>query len=341
VKIRFNGRERNVKAVWMEKGIIKMIDQRLLPHKFKIFTARNINDVIYTINEMVVRGAPAIGVTASYGLAQARIQGKDTNKAAKLLKNTRPTAYDLFYAVDRVLNAIKNGEEPIEASERYADEIVDQCRRIGKYGEKLIKDGFRILTHCNAGALATVEYGTALSPIRFAHYNKKKLFVYVDETRPRLQGARLTAWELYQEGIEHCVIADDAAGHYMKRGEIDMVIVGADRIVRNGDIANKIGTYEKAVLAKENSIPFYVAAPMSTIDVSIKTGDNIPIEERPQKEVLFVGQHRITPKGSSAKNPAFDITPARYIAGIITERGVFRPSDIKKAYQVNKTSFIH
>ena len=334
MKVHIGGKEKNIRAVWLDKGIIKMIDQRLLPHKFKIFNARNINDVIFAINEMVVRGAPAIGVTASYGLAQACVQGKDVKKIAKLLKNTRLTAYDLFYAVDRVLNAIKNGDDPIKASERYADEIIDQCRRIGKYGEKLIKDGFRILTHCNAGALATVEYGTALSPIRFAHYNKKKLFVYVDETRPRLQGARLTAWELCQEGIEHCVIADNAAGHYMKRGEIDMVIVGADRIVRNGDIANKIGTYEKAVLAKENGIPFYVAAPMSTIDVSIKTGDEIPIEERPQKEVLFVGQHRIPPKGSSAKNPAFDITPARYISGIITERGVFPPSEIKKIYAI-------
>ncbi|MFA5772419.1 MAG: S-methyl-5-thioribose-1-phosphate isomerase [Thermoplasmata archaeon] len=330
MKVHIGGKEKNIRAVWLDKGIIKMIDQRLLPHKFKIFNARNINDVIFAIKEMIVRGAPAIGVTASYGLAQACVQGKNVTKAAKLLKNTRPTAYDLFYAVDIVLSAIKNGNDPVEASEIYAREIIDQCRRIGEHGEKLIEDCFRILTHCNAGALATVEYGTALSPIRFAHYNKKKLLVYVDETRPRLQGAKLTAWELRQEGIEHYVIADNAAGHYMKKGEIDMVIVGADRIVRNGDTANKIGTYEKAVLAKENGIPFYVAAPTSTIDVSIKNGDEIPIEERSQNEVLFVGKHRIPPKGSPAKNPAFDITPAKYITGIITERGVFAPSEIMK-----------
>lgn len=333
MKVHIGGKEKNIRAVWLDKGIIKMIDQRLLPHKFKIFNARNISNVIFAINEMVVRGAPAIGVAASYGLAQACVQGKDVSKTAKLLKSTRPTAYDLFYAVDQVLSAIKNGNDPVKASEKYAEEIIGQCKRIGEHGEKLIEDGFRILTHCNAGALATVEYGTALSPIRFAHYNKKKLLVYVDETRPRLQGAKLTAWELCQEGIEHYVIADNAAGYYMKKGEVDMVIVGADRIVRNGDIANKIGTYEKAVLAKENNIPFYVAAPTSTIDASIKNGDEIPIEERSQKEVLFVGQHRIPPKGSSAKNPAFDITPAKYITGIITERGVFAPEDIKKMYR--------
>jgi translation initiation factor eIF-2B subunit alpha/methylthioribose-1-phosphate isomerase len=201
------------------------------------------------------------------------------------------------------------------------------CKSIGEHGSALIKDGSRVLTHCNAGALATVDFGTALAPMRVAHRAGRKFFVYVDETRPRLQGAKLTSWELLNEGIDHAIIADNAAGHYMSRGQVDLVIVGADRIVSNGDFANKIGTYEKAVLAKESGVPFYVAAPVSTFDFSLTSGSGIVIEERSQDEVLLVGGRRISPEGSRAMNPAFDVTPARYVTGFITENGVSRPGE--------------
>jgi methylthioribose-1-phosphate isomerase len=212
----------------------------------------------------------------------------------------------------------------VKAADDYADSIVEMCYRIGENGSGLIKEGYRILTHCNAGALATVDFGTALAPIRVAHRAGKKLFVYVDETRPRLQGAKLTAWELVNEGIDHAVISDNAAGHYMKN-DVDIVIVGADRIARNGDFANKIGTYTKAVLAKENGVPFYVAAPVSTFDTKIRGGAQITIEERSEDEVLFVDGCRVAPNGSRALNPAFDVTPAKYVTGFITEKGVFKP----------------
>jgi len=216
----------------------------------------------------------------------------------------------------------------VKAADSYADSIVEKCLQIGKNGSTLIKDGSRILTHCNAGALATVDVGTALAPIRLAHRSGKRIFVYVDETRPRLQGAKLTAWELANEGIDHAIISDNAAGHYLKE-DVDVVIVGADRIARNGDFANKIGTYTKAVLAKENGVPFYVAAPVSTFDKRIRTGSQIVIEERSEDEVLFVDGCRIAPDGSRALNPAFDVTPAKFVKGFITERGVLRPGRLR------------
>ncbi len=328
MKIRCNDEIREMRSVWMEDLTIALIDQRLLPHTFKIYEAKDYEDIVYAIKEMVVRGAPAIGAAAAFALAQAFKQGEDIEHISEILKSTRPTAHDLFYAIEYMQNAISLKKDALASASKYADDIVERCRAIGNYGEKLIKNRYKILTHCNAGALATVDIGTALAPIRFAHQNKKQIFVFVDETRPRLQGSKLTAWELLQEGIQHSIIADNAAGYYMK--EIDMVLVGADRIAANGDVANKIGTYEKAVLAKENNVPFYVAAPMSTFDFNIENGEQIEIEKRSEDEILKLGKNRIAPMGSKAMNPAFDITPARYITGIITEKGIFRAQEIKE-----------
>jgi translation initiation factor eIF-2B subunit alpha/methylthioribose-1-phosphate isomerase len=229
-----------------------------------------------------------------------------------------------------MLRAIGQGEDAVKAAEMYARLDEERCRKIGEYGERLVTDGCRILTHCNAGALACVDIGTVTAPLRLARSKGRKFLVYVDETRPRLQGARLTAWELAQEGIDHVVIADNAAGLLMQQGKVDLVLVGADRIARNGDLANKIGTYEKAVVAKENGVPFFVAAPTSTIDFALRSGREIPIENRGEDEVLAVAGRRIVPEGTRALNPAFDITPARYITGFITERGILRPADIAR-----------
>jgi len=328
-----------------------MINQQLLPHKFEIYRSKNYLDTANAIKTMIVRGAPAIGATGAFGIAQAALEFKDDNlddfkehieKAEKILKSTRPTANDLFYAIDFVRNKILNNfnvenakKDAVKFANEYADWNAELCRTIGEHGNNLIKNNQNILTHCNAGALACVDFGTALSPIRIAHYNKKNVFVYVDETRPRNQGTSLTAWELAQEKISHSIIADNAAGFFMKKGKVDFVIVGADRIAMNGDVANKIGTYEKAVLAKENNVPFYVAAPLSTFDINSKTGEDIPIEERSEDELLYIygidenktiKKIRIAPEESSAKNPAFDVTPARYITGIITEKGVIKPA---------------
>jgi len=304
-----NGRE--MRGLWFEDGVLKLIDQRKLPAKMEIFTANSVEEVAYAIKEMVVRGAPAIGCAAAYGMA---MEG-DMAEKAMLLKSTRPTAHDLFHAVDYMMERMGRGEDAVRAAHEYVEGIIDKCRRIGENGRKLIGRNMRILTHCNAGALATVDYGTALAPIRMA--KDMHPFVWVDETRPRLQGL-LTAWELEQEGIEHAIIADNAAGYFMKKGEVDMVIVGADRIAANYDVANKIGTYEKAVLAHENEIPFYVAAPLSTFDRNIRNGEEIKIEERDMEEVLSIYPW----KPKKARNPAFDVTPAKYITGIITEEGI-------------------
>ncbi len=330
MRIMLNGEIREMRAVWFEDGMVKLIDQRKLPANIEIFEARDYQKVAYAIKEMVVRGAPAIGITAAYGMAQAWLQKRDIDKVYQTLQNTRPTAHDLFYALNLMKRGIENGKDAVKLAENYADDIIERCRKIGEYGERLIPNNSRILTHCNAGALAVGDWGTATAPIRMAHRHGKKIFVWVDETRPRLQGARLTAWEMVQEGIEHAIIADNAAGFFMRKSEIDMVIVGADRIASNGDVANKIGTYEKAVVAHENGIPFYVAAPISTFDFSLKSGDEIPIEERREEEVLFCRDCRIAPQESHARNPAFDITPAKYITGIITEMGVFKPDEISK-----------
>ena len=312
-------------TVWIEDGIVKLINQPLLPDKFEIYDCKDYKETANAIKTMIVRGAGAIGATAAYGMAQALQQKEDPQKAAEVIKATRPTAQNLFYAVNKVLKA-KDKEEALKIAEEIADEDSEACKKIGQYGEPLIKDNAKILTHCNAGWLAFVDWGSALSPIYAAHRNKKNIFVFVDETRPRLQGARLTAWELGNEDIPHAIIADNAAGHYMKKQEIDIVITGADRIAANGDTANKIGTYEKAVLAKENNIPFYIAAPTSTIDINCPSGEDIPIEERDEKEVLEVRGIRLTPEKSHAKNPAFDVTPAKYIKGIITEKGIIKPN---------------
>ena len=313
------------KTVWLEKGIVKMINQPILPDKFELYECKDYKETAKAIKTMVVRGAGAIGAAAGYAIAQAFIQEENIKEAAELIKSTRPTAQNLFYAVNKVLKA-DSKEEAIKIAEEIAKEDENACKKIGEYGEQLIKDNDKILTHCNAGWLAFVDWGTALSPIYLAKRKGKNIFVFVDETRPRLQGARLTAWELGNENIPHAIIADNAAGYYMKKGEVNLVITGADRIAANGDTANKIGTYEKAVLAKENNIPFYIAAPTSTIDIDCPSGDDIPIEERDEKEVLEVRGVRLSPEQSHAKNPAFDVTPAKYIKGIITEKGITKPN---------------
>lgn len=311
---------KELRALWFENGTIKFIDQRKLPFKLDFFTAKTVDECCFAIKEMVVRGAPAIGAAAVYGMVLGK---KDIKKTAEKLRKTRPTAHDLFYAINYMIKKTSKGNDPLDAAESYVEDLIDRCRRIGVNGEKIIKDGMRILTHCNAGALATVDYGTALAPIRLAHRNRRKIFVYVDETRPRCQGY-LTSWELTQEGISHSVIADNAAGFYMSKKEIDMVIVGADRIASNGDFANKIGTYEKAVVAKENGIPFYVAAPVSTFDKNIKTGKEIVIEERGRDELYKINNKVIMPDFCKIRNPAFDVTPKKFVSGYITEEKILK-----------------
>ncbi len=343
MKVKINGGTENYRTVWLDGLKVRLINQLKLPYKFEIFECRDYQETASAIRDMVVRGAPAIGATAAYGLAQAvnSFDGKFDElgpfvESAKSTLATRPTAHDLFDGLDYVGRAVMAAgglddakTQSIAASCRYADESAQRCRKIGEIGQKLIKDGARVLTHCNAGALGCVDYGTALAPIRFA--SGRGIFVWVDETRPRLQGARLTAWELAQEGINHSIIADNAAGYFMQNGEVDIVIVGADRIAKNADVVNKIGTYEKAILAKENGIPFYVAAPTTTIDKTCACGKDAIIEERTTDEVLFaegpdkrgvIQKIRIANPASSAKNPAFDVTPAKYVAGIITEGGI-------------------
>jgi translation initiation factor eIF-2B subunit alpha/methylthioribose-1-phosphate isomerase len=316
--MKINGEEK--RALWFENDMIKLIDQRKLPYNLSIFSAKTVDDCAYAIKEMVVRGAPAIGAAAVYGMVLGR---NDIEKSAKVLLNTRPTAYDLFYAINYMFENIKRDFVPLDAANKYVENIVNHCRQIGENGEPLIKDGMKILTHCNAGALATVDYGTALAPLYISHRKGKKIFVYVDETRPRCQGL-LTDWELEQEGIPHVVIVDNAAGHYMKKGEIDLVITGADRIAKNGDFANKIGTYEKAVIARENNIPFYVAAPSTTFDNNIENGEQIIIEERGVDELAILNGKKIYPDHTNVKNPAFDVTPNKYVTGYITEKGIIK-----------------
>ncbi len=330
MKIKTKDGIKDMRAVWMEGDDVVMIDQRDLPNALNFFTAKNHSEIHRSIKDMMIRGAPSIGVTAAYGIAQAAVKGADMEEAAATIRSARPTAYDLFYAVDYMLTNM--GNDPIKAAEKYADTVADKCRAIGEHGAKLISDGTRILTHCNAGALATLDHGTALAPIRAAHAAGRDIFVFVDETRPRFQGMRLTAWELNNEDIPHAIIVDNAAGHYMQRGEVDMVIVGTDRIAANGDVANKIGTYEKAVVAKVNDIPFYVAAPVTTFDPNTPSGDKIPIEERDPLEVLDIHGVRIYPEGSPARNPAFDVTPNSLITGFITEKGVFSPKELASMF---------
>ncbi len=326
------------RAVWMHGRTVKAIDQRLLPHRFKVASLRTHRDTALAIKDMMVRGAGTIGATAGYGLAQACLEAPGKNyadyvyHAYETLLATRPTAIDLQHALDRVMEAVKDCDtlreiraHAVREAEAIANDYVENCQAIARHGLPLVKNNSRILTHCNAGWLAIVDWGSATAPLYLARRKGRKFFVYVDETRPRLQGATLTAWELGNEGVKHAVIADNAAGHFMQRGLVDFVIVGADRIAANGDVANKIGTYEKAVLAKEHGIPFYVAAPLSTIALETPSGKEIPIEERSPDEVLCLGGKCLAPKGSAALNPAFDVTPARFVSGILTEKGIVKP----------------
>ena len=329
MKANINGRTEDIRAVWFEDGKVTMIDQRELPDKVTIVSFKDYRDVAEAIRNMTTRGAPSIGATAAYGMCLAAINGDDIEQAAKDIKAARPTANDLFYAVDYMLDDLSKGKDPIGSADAYAQSMVDKCIKIGEYGGELIKDGYRLMTHCNAGALATVDVGTALAPMRKAHGDGKDFFVYVSETRPRLQGMQLTAWELLQEGIDHAIIPDGSSGHFIRKG-VDMIIVGADRIAANGDFANKIGTFEKAVLAKEFNVPFYVAAPISTFDFNTKTGEDIIIEDRSEEEVTMVKGVRIAPIGCKALNPSFDMTPAKYVTGFITEKGILKPSEISK-----------
>ncbi len=329
MKANINGKTADIRAVWFEDGKVTMIDQRELPDRIVIVSFKDYKDVAEAIRNMTTRGAPSIGATAAYGMCLAAINGNDMEQAAKDIKAARPTANDLFYAVDHMVEELSKGRDPVEAADAYAQSMVDRCTKIGEYGGELIKDGYKLMTHCNAGALATVDVGTALAPMRKAHDDGKEFFVYVSETRPRLQGMQLTAWELLQEGIDHAIIPDGSSGHFIRKG-VDMIIVGADRIAANGDFANKIGTFEKAVLAKEFNVPFYVAAPISTFDFNTRTGEDIVIEDRSEEEVTMVKGVRIAPVGCKALNPSFDMTPARYVTGFITEKGILKPSEISK-----------
>jgi methylthioribose-1-phosphate isomerase len=328
---------------WDVRGTVKMIDQRKLPLEFVVVEFDDYRDVATSIKDMYIRGAPAIGAAAAFGLALAARQSQATTRegcladletAADVLRATRPTAVNLFWALDRMLRTARASEqvdvegliqELIHEAQRIADEDVEINRRMGAHGATLVEEGFNILTHCNAGALATVDYGTALAVVRAAHEQGKKIHVWVDETRPRLQGARLTSWELMNEGIPMTLIADNVAGHLMRTGQVDIIFVGSDRTAANGDVANKIGTYKLAVLAKENGIPFYAVVPTSTIDLSVPTGDDIPIEERGSEEVTHPGGCQIAPDGVRVLNIAFDVTPHRYVTGIVTENGIAYP----------------
>jgi methylthioribose-1-phosphate isomerase len=317
---------------WTDSGVV-MIDQTRLPRQKTYVTCRTYGEVADAIRTMVIRGAPAIGVAAAMGVALGVMEGADFDTVCATLAKTRPTAVNLFWAIERMrrLYASCNGmprEATIERMVREAQQIrledIAICREIGRNGAALVPDGKTVLTHCNAGALATAGYGTALGVIRAAVSAGKKIDVFAGETRPFLQGARLTAWELQQDQIPTTLITDNMAGHFLRSGRIGCVVVGADRIAANGDVANKIGTYSVAVLAKENGVPFYVAAPISTLDLTLESGDLIPIEQRAAKEVTEVFGVPVAPENIGVENPAFDVTPSRYVTAIITERGVAR-----------------
>ncbi|MBK7919479.1 MAG: S-methyl-5-thioribose-1-phosphate isomerase [Chloroflexi bacterium] len=325
-----------------EQDTVNLIDQRKLPWEFEVAAYHDYRDVARAITDMVVRGAPAIGATAAFGMALAARQSKaadradllrDLEEAANVLNAARPTAVNLSWAVARqlqtaaqpALSAADIRAALLTAAQTIADDDVALNKRMAAHGAELISDGDTILHHCNTGALAAVDWGTALGVIFTAHEQGKRIHVLVDETRPRLQGARLTAWELHQRGIPFDLIADNAAGHFMRTGQVNIVLVGSDRTAANGDVANKIGTYKLAVVAKENGVPFYPVVPTSTIDLNLAHGDLIPIEERGPEEVTAVFGHPIAPIGISARNPAFDVTPHRYVTGIVTEAGIVYP----------------
>jgi S-methyl-5-thioribose-1-phosphate isomerase len=368
MNVTVRGRTRHFRTVTYDRSqnTVRLIEQRLLPHEVKIVATKTFRDTAAAITDMVVRGAGAIGATAAYGLAQGVLgfRGRDPGKFAahvetvyQVLKNARPTAVDPVNAMNDVRAAMCAGASVAEqqalalaAAEEFARDDVRHCEAIGRHGSKLISNGMKILTHCNAGWLAFVDIGSATAPMYAAQTQGKKFHVFCDETRPRSQGATLTAWELAQQKISHQIIADNAAGHLMQRGEIDLVIVGSDRTLgRTGEVANKIGTYTKAVLAARHKIPFYVAIPLSTIDWNLKRGFDIPIEERSESEVLgawgtISDPHsalrtpqsarrsyvRVANPASGARNPGFDVTPAALITGIITPLGIFKPQELWK-----------
>ena len=370
MNVTVRGRTQHFRTVTFDRAqnAVRLIEQRRLPHEFKIVATQNFRATAVAITDMIVRGAGAIGATAAYGLAQGALafRGKNLKKFSariesvyQVLKNARPTAVDPVNAMNAVRAAMHAGKTVAEqqslalaAAEEFANEDVRHCEEIGKHGAKLIRNGMRVLTHCNAGWLAFVDIGSATAPMYAAQAQGKKFHVFCDETRPRSQGATLTAWELAQQKISHQIIADNAAGHLMQRGEIDLVIVGSDRTLgRTGEVANKIGTYTKAVLAARHKIPFYVAVPLSTIDWNLKRGFEIPIEERHEHEVLGVWGLVANPKPeiqnpksirrvyvrvanptSGARNPAFDVTPAELITGIITPVGIFKPQELWKRH---------
>ncbi len=340
-------------------GFLELIDQRQLPTELVRMQCRDIEQLFEAIQTLAVRGAPAIGVAGAYGLAlgmQKLADGDDLEQAVRCLEKcceylarSRPTGVNLFWAMDRVKRKAANfvAAEPsadlpamqkvvLDEAHAICQEDIDMCRRIGENGQKFIKQGAGILTHCNAGALATAGQGTALSVIFEAHKRGRKFKVYVDETRPLLQGARLTAWELKQAGVDVILLCDNAAGWLMKQGRISAVITGADRIAANGDVANKVGTYSLSVLAKNNGVPFYVAAPSSTFDLSIKSGGQIPIEQRAAEEVTRFADIQIAPEGISVCNPAFDVTDASLITAIITEKGVIENPSVESVFKVLK-----
>lgn len=329
-----------MRPIEWKDGKVYLIDQTKLPLELTKIECGDYKQVAEAIKKLRVRGAPAIGVAAAFGIVLGIREYGDLGKEeffaklkeiAEVLRNTRPTAVNLFWAIQRMLDAAEANREKdpkeiiltlTEEALQMAEEDVQTNKKMGEFGAQLIKEGDTILTHCNAGALATVDHGTALGVIREAHRQGKNISVFADETRPLLQGARLTTWELMQDGIPVTLITDNMAGHFMKSGKINLVIVGADRIAANGDVANKIGTYGVAVLAKENNIPFYVAAPVSTFDLKLQSGEDIPIEERNPEEVTHLYSSRIAPEGVKVANPAFDVTPNKYVAGIITEKGI-------------------
>jgi methylthioribose-1-phosphate isomerase len=330
-----------LRTVWWEPGAVCLIDQRRLPHEQITVRCTTVEAAAAAIKDMTVRGAPAIGCAAAYGMALAAALSPaadgpalldDLERAKAHLDAQRPTAVNLAWATTRVLGRARAAGDAAAIRAAALDEAhailaedLAMCHAIGDHGAPLIPERGRVLTHCNAGGLATAGYGTALAPIRTAHGQGRAIHVFVDETRPFLQGARLTAWELREAGIPQTLITDNMAGFMMRRGEVDCVIVGADRIVANGDVANKIGTYSLAVLARAHGLPFYVAAPSSTVDMSLANGDLIPIEERPAAEVTSLGGRQIAPEGVAAAHPAFDVTPHELITAIITERGVIYP----------------
>jgi S-methyl-5-thioribose-1-phosphate isomerase len=337
--MKVNGQD--YRTIWMEGSVVKTINQPLLPHRFEVVDLPTHRDTARAIKTMILRGAGAIGAAAAFGMAQVFLEAPEAGPQRQAyvedgyqaLRTTRPTAQDLFWALDRVRAAGQRGGTDAAVAEARAisDEYIEAGRRIGESGGELLAEGARVLTHCNAGWLAFVDWGSALAPVYWAHRAGRRVSVLADETRPRGQGCRLTAWELAEEGVPVEVIADNAAGLLLRTGEVDIVITGADRIAANGDVANKIGTYEKALCAREAGVPFYVAAPLSTFDLGCPSGDAIPIEQRDADEVLYAWgaddagnftRVRLAPEGVAARNPAFDVTGAELVAGIITEVGI-------------------